>query len=77
VTKWERELWGVIENYQVWQEYNFLNQRFIIKYAPTPTYESLSQFFLTTVIRCQLNLGGDEAVDMVRVDSGTGVTNRD
>jgi len=73
VSRWESEHPGVIENDQVRQEYNFLNQRFIIKCAPTPTHESLSQFFSTTVIRSLVNLGGDEAVDMVRVGSGIGM----
>ena len=73
VSRWESEHPGVIENDHVRQEYNFLNQRFIIKCAPTPTHESLSEFFSATVPTSLFNLGGDEVTDMVRVGSEKGM----
>ncbi|KAG0641774.1 hypothetical protein HOY80DRAFT_1111223 [Tuber brumale] len=75
VSKWEREHPGVMENKKVWQEYNFLNQSFIIKCSPLPTHEALAQFFTQSILGSLFErFGVKEAGDLVRVSSGMSFT---
>ncbi|KAG0137907.1 hypothetical protein HOY82DRAFT_535235 [Tuber indicum] len=50
VSKWERKHPGVMENKKIRQEFNFLNQSFIIKCSPLPTHEALAQFFTESIL---------------------------
>jgi len=72
VRKWESQYPGVIENDNIRQEYNYLNGAFIIKCAPTPTHESVSQFFSDTLFKSLNKLEGEDTVDMVRIGGGMG-----
>ncbi|KAG0633144.1 hypothetical protein HOY80DRAFT_659537 [Tuber brumale] len=75
VSIWEREHPGVMENKQIRQEYNFLNQSFIIKCSPLPTHEALAQFFTTSILGSLFErFGVKEAGDLVRVSSGMSFT---
>jgi len=71
VKKWEDEHPAVTENDEIRQEYNFLNERFVIKCGTLPTHEALPQFFsgcilssLTEQFRAQ------QGMSLVRVGSG-------
>jgi len=71
VSKWEREHPGVIENEMIRQEYNFLNETFIIKCSPLPTHEALAQFFTKSLFGSLIErFGAEEGGDLMRVGSG-------
>ena len=72
VGRWESLHPEVIEHDEIRQEYNILNGRFMIKCAPTPTHESVSQFFTATLHR-SLNELGEDTDDMFRMGSGMGM----
>ena len=74
VSKWEREHPGVMENEMIRQEYNFLNETFIIKCSPLPTHEALAQFFTESLLGSLVErFGAKEARALVRVSSGMGM----
>jgi len=73
VGRWESNHPEVIEHDEIRQEYNFLNGRFMIKCAPTPTHESFSEFFIDTLFGPLKELAGKESGKMVRVGSGRGM----
>jgi len=71
VSKWEREHPGVMENKMIRQEYNFLNETFIIKCSPLPTHEALAQFFTKSLLGSLFErFGAEEGGDLMRVGSG-------
>jgi len=73
VGRWERNHPEVIEHDEIRQEYNFLNGRFIIKCAPTPTHESFSEFFMDTLGRSLNKLVPKESGKMVKIGSARGM----
>jgi len=74
VGRWETQHPEVIEHDEIRYEYNVLNRHFIIKCSPTPTHESFSQFFSSTLVSSLSELGGQDFVDKVRIGgSGMGM----
>jgi len=71
--RWESNHPEAIEHDEIRQEYNLLNGTFMIKCAPTPTHESFSQFFMSTLIRSLNRLAGEDSEKMVRIGSGMGM----
>ena len=73
VSKWERAYPGVLENKKIRQEYNFLNESFIIKCSTLPTHEAPVQFF-TASLQTSLveRFGAKEAKALLRISAGRG-----
>lgn len=74
VSKWERAYPGVLENKKIRQEYNFLNESFIIKCSTLPTHEAPIQFF-TASLQTSLveQFGAKEAKALLRISAGRGM----
>ena len=71
VSKWERDHPGVMENKNIRQEYNFLNETFIIKCSTLPTHEAPGQFFNQSLQGSLVErFGAKESRALVRVSSG-------
>ncbi|KAG0636817.1 hypothetical protein HOY80DRAFT_1024191 [Tuber brumale] len=75
VKTWEGEHPAVIENDEIRQEYNFLNERFVIKCGTLPTHEALPQFFSSCILSSLTErFGAKQTMSLVRI--GTGMTFR-
>ena len=74
VSKWERKHPEVIENKKIRQEFNFLNESFIIKCSSLPTHEAPVQYFTATLQSSLVEwFGAKEAKGLLRVSSGMGM----
>jgi len=71
VEMWEDEHPAVIENDNIRQEYNFLNERFVIKCGTLPTHEALPQYFSDCILSSLTErFGAKQKMSLVRVGTG-------
>ena len=71
VKRWEDQHPGVIENDNIRQEYNFLNERFVIKCGTLPTHEALPQYFSDCILSSLTErFGAKQKMRFVRVGTG-------